>query len=325
MLTIDQIKGKNVLIRADLDVPVHEGKVENNYRLQAILPTIAFSLKYARRTCLIGHRGRPNGPSGEYSLIPVKNELELLLNQSISFISSGFSPGDCWTGESPISMVENLRFSKLEEELDRGFAKDLSKNADWYIYEAFATYRPCASLSLIPEYLPTSTGFRFESEIAELNNLLKSPEHPTLLLASGAKTDKLETIKSISPLFDQTILGGKFADSIDLTEDGKDINENYINRINQAIQKSKTIVVNGPVGMYESRDHSHGTASILQSLKEAQAKTILGGGDTLAAIPYLGFSYTDYGYVSTGGGAMLDFLEKKTHPLLKILENAKLN
>jgi phosphoglycerate kinase len=156
MFTADNIKGKNVLVRLDLDVPIQAGVVENNYRLRAVIPTIKLCLQYARRTCLVGHLGRPSGVDQQFSLVPVKNELERLTNQSISFISSGFSTGECWKGENPISLLENIRFNQGEEKLDRGFAQVLSQGADLYIYEACASYRPCASLSLIPELLPTT-------------------------------------------------------------------------------------------------------------------------------------------------------------------------
>lgn len=321
----DQIKGKNILLRLDLDVPIKDGRVENTYRLKAVLPTIKLCLQYAHRTCLIGHLGRPEGQNPQFSLQPVKNELERLTNQSISFISSGFSPGDCWTGESPLALLENLRFDSREEKLDREFAQQLSKGANLYIYEAFATYRPCTSLSLIPEFLPTTTGLRFNQEVETLSKILNHPDHPTLLIASGAKTDKLEIINQISSKFDQILLGGKFAKPEHLTPDSLDINSIAIQDFQSAISKAKTIVLNGPLGYYEDGVHNQGTKTILQSLKDSSAFTVLGGGDTLATIPPLGFSYTDYGFVSTGGGAMLDFLTTGTHPLLEIIKNAKLN
>jgi len=320
MFTQDQIKGKNVLIRADLDVPVEAGRVVHNYRLQALVPTINTCLKEAKRVCLIGHLGRPEGRNPEFSLGPVVEELKRMLNQDIKLIDSGFSPGDCWKGEIPLSVIENLRFDKREENLDREFAKDLASGADIYIYEAFATYRPCTSLSLIPEYLPTVTGLRFDKEIEILSSLLNSSQHPSLLLASGAKIDKLEIINQISPKFDQVILGGKFAPSEMLTKDGLDINDVAIQKILLAISDSKTIVMNGPAGKYEDGIHNLGTKKILQALKETASLTVLGGGDTLAAIPSLGFAYTDYGFVSTGGGAMLEFLASGSHPLLEKLK-----
>lgn len=319
MLTATEIKGKNVLLRADLDVPVKGGRVENTYRLEALMPTLKLCLENAQRTCIIGHLGRPKGADIAFSLKPVLNELKRLVNQDISFIDSGFSPGECWTGESPLSLMENLRFDSREVELDREFGALLSVGADIYIYEAFANYRPSTSLQIIPELLPTLSGLQFDKEVAELSQVLVSPTHPTLLLASGAKMDKLEIIKQIMPKFDRTLLGGKFAPPHHLTTDELDLNEEATSLLVQVISQAQTIVLNGPLGYYEDGIHAKATRAVFQALKTSSAKTIVGGGDTLAAIPALGFSYSDFDFVSSGGGAMLEFLATGTHPLLQLV------
>lgn len=313
------IEGKNVLLRADLDVPLKDGRVDNNYRLQCLLPTLRECLKYAKRTCIIGHLGRPEGQEANLSLFPVRDELKRLINQDILFIDSGFSLGDRWRGESPLVMLDNLRFDNREENLSPEFSRQLASEADVYIYDAFATYRPCTSMSLIPEVLPTFTGFQFDKEVSELNFLLKTPEHPTLLLGSGAKRDKMDLFRSISPLFDHVFLGGVFADPVNLTSDGFDLNSLGINQVLSLIAQAKTIVLNGPLGKFEDGIHTKATKMVLEALTDPQKHTIIGGGDTLAAIPHLGFEYTQYGFVSTGGGAMLDYLITGTHPLLAIL------
>ncbi len=319
MLTATDIQGKNVLLRADLDVPVKDSRVENRFRLQALLPTLKLCLENARRTCLIGHLGRPESNNPAFSLAPVLEELKRLLNQDIFFVTSGFSPGECWTGESPLALIENLRFDPREERLDRGFAEVLSQGAEIYVYEAFANYRPSASLQTIPELLPTRTGIQFDKEIATLNQVLQSPARPTLLLASGAKPDKLEILKGIMPKFDRTLLGGKFASPDHLTSDGLDLNQETTSLFLQVISQAQTILMNGPLGYYEDGVHAKATQAILQALKDSSALTILGGGDTIAAIPALGFNYSDFDFVSTGGGAMLEFLAIGTHLLLEIL------
>lgn len=324
MLTKEIIQNKRVLLRADLDVPIKEGRVTNDYRLQSILPTIKFCLEHAQKTVIIGHLGRPKGDDLSLSLKPVQDTLKSLLNQDILFVSSGFPPGDRWTGESPLVLMENLRFDSREENLDRGFASELVEGADVYIYEAFATYRNSTSLSLIPEILPTVPGFRFEKEVSTLNNLLSNPAHPTLLLASGAKLDKLEIINKISPKFDKVLLGGLFADKANLTPDGCDLTEEATALFISEIMQAKTVVLNGPVGKYEQKPSSKATKAVLQALTNSPVYSILGGGDTLASIPSLGFSYEDFSFVSTGGGAMLEYLATGTHPLLEILKTAKL-
>jgi len=318
MFKKEDIKDKRVLLRCDLDLPIKDGRVENTYRLECLLPTLKVCLENAKQICLIGHLGRPKGNNPDLSLAPVREELKRLVNQEINFISSGFSPGDWWKGESPLSIIENLRFDPREESKDRGFASELSEGADVYIYDAFASYNSSTSLDVLPTILPTFTGFQFDKEVDALDEVLETPKHPTLLLASGAKMDKLEVIHKISAKFDNVLLGGKFAPQEMLTPDGLDLSDEATSLFIKFIAQANTIVMNGPLGMYEDGIHDKATRAVLGALKASPARTILGGGDTLAAIPHLGFAYTDYGFVSTGGGAMLEFLATGTHPLLQI-------
>jgi phosphoglycerate kinase len=319
MLTQELIQNKKILLRADLDVTLKEGKVDNDYRLRALLPTLKFCLQYAQKTVIIGHLGRPTGEDSSLSLEPVRKCLISLLNQDIQLLVSGISPGERWTGESPLALMENLRFDSREESLDREYAAELAQGADIYIYESFANYRDSTSLTLIPEVLPTYTGFRFDEEVTTLRKILDNPLHPTLLLASGAKRDKLEIINQIAPKFDQVLLGGLLAQPEDRTPDGLDLNEKATSLFLSAISQAKTIVLNGPLGFYEDGTHTAATKAVLQALSTSSAFTVIGGGDTLAAIPSLGFSYTPFSFVSTGGGAMLEFLATGTHPFLKVL------
>lgn len=319
-LTLDSLRGQNILLRADLDIPIEKGVITNDFRLRPLLPTLKTLLANQNKILIIGHLGRPTSPNPEFSLKPVKDWLEKALNQPISFILSGFSPGEWWGSSSPLCLLENLRFDSREESPDLGFARELSTNANYYLYDAFAAYRPCTSLSLIPKVLPTIPGIQFQKEIATLRNVLFEPKHPTLLIASGAKEDKLILLKQIAPKFDQTIYGGKFAPSTSLTTDGLDLNESAISTLLEAITTASTIVLNGPLGYYEDGIHHLATKSVYQALKNSTATTILGGGDTIASITALGFNYTDFSFVSTGGGAMLEFLATGTHPLLEVLK-----
>lgn len=325
MISADALTGKNVLLRADLDVPVEQGKglpagrrVISDFRLQAILPTIRFCLEHAKSTLIIGHLGRPEGSDPNLSLKPIKEWLERALNQPILFIDSGFSPGE-WAREvHPLAMFDNLRFHLGELSSDREFAKQLSSGSDIYIYEAFAAYNTAASLQRIPELLPTYPGFRFSLEVENLEQIVKSPARPSLLIISGAKNDKRKFVDKLASKFDEVLLGGKFATG--LTPDGLDIDEETITLFSEKIKTAKSVVLNGPLGYFEDGVHAVGTRAILQALKDSLAFSLLGGGDTLSAISALGFSYSDFSFVSTGGGAMLEFLATGTHPLLEIIK-----
>jgi phosphoglycerate kinase len=324
MITQENLQNRHVLLRADLDVTLHDGRVEDDFRLRAILPTLKFCLQYAKKTVIIGHLGRPAGIDPAFSLAPVVETLKSLLNQPIPLLPSGISPGERWGGETPIAVMENIRFDSREEKLDRGFAEDLAKGADIYIYESFANYRDSTSLNLIPEVLPTFTGFRFDEEVSAFQKVIQNPLHPTLLLASGAKPDKLKIIKQIGPKFDKVLLGGVFAPAEDRTADGLDLSDETTSLFTSEIQKAKTIVINGPLGKYEDGVHAKATKAVFEAVIASGAFSVVGGGDTLAAIHALGLSNASFGFVSTGGGAMLEFLTRGTHPLLEALKNAKL-
>jgi phosphoglycerate kinase len=323
MITKDHLKNKNVLLRLDLDVPVKDGLVVNEFRLQASLKTIKFCLENARKTIIIGHLGRPNGSDPTLSLEIIRKSLNILLNRDIPLIPSGFSPGERWTGESPLLLQENIRFDPREEKNDRGYAEELVFGADLYVYDSFANYRISASLTQIPEVIPTLTGFRFDEEVSTLKKVINDPPRPSLLIVSGAKLDKLDIIKKIMPHFDQVFLGGKLGKPEDRTPDGLDISEKTTSLIVDAINMSRTIVLNGPLGYYEDGVHGVATKTVLQAIIDSKVFSVIGGGDTLAAIPSLGFEYTSFNFVSTGGGAMLEFLATGTHPLLETLKSAK--
>ena len=319
MLKSSLIEGKNVLLRADLDVSVREGRVENDYRLQALLPTLKLCLENARSTLVIGHLGRPEAKSAEFGLNPVRECLENALHRSIHFISSGFSPGEWARGEFPLAMFDNLRFHPGELTNDRAFAKQLSAGSDIYIYEAFAAHNEAASLQRIPEIIPTYTGLQFDREVDQLGKIVKSPDRPSLLIISGAKDDKRKYVDNLVDKFDEILIGGKFASG--LTPDGLDINDTTIALFSEKIMSAKSVVINGPLGKFEDGIHTAGTKAIFEAAKLSLARVIIGGGDTLAAIPALGFSYADFDFISTGGGAMLEFLATGTHPLLEIIKN----
>lgn len=318
MISESILKGKNVLLRADLDVPVEEGRVVYDFRLRALLPTLKLCLEHAKSTLIIGHLGRPRNKSAQFDLKPVREWLENALHQPIFFIDSGFSPGEWARGEFPLAMMDNLRFDPGEINNSREFATQLSAGSDIYVYETFAAYNSAATLRTIPEIIPTYTGIQFDLEVEELGNIVKSPARPSLLILSGAKEDKRRYVDNLVDNFDDILLGGKFATS--LTPDGLDIDEDTITLFSEKIKAAKTVVINGPLGRFEDGVHVAGTRAIFSAAIASSARVIIGGGDTLAAIPALGFFYSDFDFVSTGGGAMLEFFATGTHPLLEIIK-----
>ncbi len=336
MITADLLKGKNILFRADLDVPIEGGRVVNDFRLQALLPSLKLCLANAKSTLIIGHLGRPKGSDPTLGLNPVREWLEKALNQSIFFISSGYSP-EKWAREQfPLAMFDNLRFAKGELGLDRELAQQLTAGSQLYVYEAFAAYNTATSLQIIPETLPTYSGLQFDQEVENLTKIVKNRVSPSLLVISGAKEDKIPYVDNFSnqKTFDEILIGGKLAKnfasickpngvcitSASLTADGLDIDPDSAHLFSEKILAAKSIVLNGPLGKFEDGTHAAGTKAIFEAIKNSPAYSVIGGGDTLAAIPSLGFAYVDFDFVSTGGGAMLDFLATGTHPLLEVLK-----
>jgi phosphoglycerate kinase len=274
--------------------------------------------------------GRPDGPDPKFSLLPVRKWLETALQQSISFISSGFSPGE-WMGEkNKIVMCENIRFDKRELEDNFDFARILSTGVDLYIYEAFASYNTATTLQRIPEILPTYPGLQFEREAEALGRIINTAKGPKTLILSGVKDDKKKFFDPLVAKFDDLLIGGKLAtlipyrNSATLTDDGFDIDLKSVQKFIKIVKKSQTIVINGPLGKFEDGTHYIATKAILAAIKENKdAFSVIGGGDTLSAIKMLGFNYSDFSFVSTGGGAMLEYLSTGTHPLLDVIKSVK--
>jgi phosphoglycerate kinase len=324
---------KNILFRADLDVPVASGKVTNNYRLQCLVPSLKKYLKQSKKLLIIGHQGRPTQRNTKNSLLPIKKELERLIHQPISFISDPVGVGEWQKNNDQVALLENLRFFPGENGLNREFAKQISQNSNLYVYEAFAHFHPSSSIQIIPEILPTVTGERFNLEVKTLTKITKNPDKPTLLILSGTKEDKFKIVDNLKEQFDSIVIGGRLPllqpppylkglpniKTATLISSGLDIDKNAITLVKNHISKAKTIVLNGPPGRFEDGKNTKATKEVLKALKKSPAFTLLGGGDTILAIKVLGFKYTDFNFVSTGGGAMLNFLATSTHPLLSAI------
>lgn len=328
MIDKNKLENQKVLLRADLDI---SSPSPTSYRLQTLLPSLKLSLTSASQTLLIGHYARPTSPDPKYSLESLVPLLEQLLGVKPAFLPDTASISSFLASDQPFALLENLRFFPGEESQDLEFARSLTSGFNIYLYDAFANYHPSASLSLIPTLLPTSTGLHFDAEVEALKKVLHHPQKPTLLILSGAKPDKLKLLPDLASKFDTVLLGGAIAHQAaslslknvfpaTLQPSGLDIDSSSIELFEAAIKKSQTIVLNGPVGKFEDPASSHGTKEILSSLASSSAFTLLGGGDTLSAIDQLGFSPNDFSFVSTGGGAMLEFLRSGTHPLLKIIQ-----
>jgi len=316
------IKNKKVLIRADLDLgtSIKGGKE----RLKTLFETLLFVLKKAEKTIVLGHRGRPKGKCVEdLSMRPVSKKIEELLLEEV-----GKEKVDSFN----LYVVENLRFNPGEEENDLEYAKTLAEHGDIYINEAFsASHREHASIVTLPKLLPHAAGFHFQKEVENLSKLLDDPQRPVLVVVSGVKKDKLKYLKDLKRFADKILVGGRLPEYLgeieeekllvaNLIADKEDITVRSIEQFEKEIKSAKTIFLAGTLGKFEEEGHALGTKRILTAVSESGAFKVAGGGDTQKAIKLFNLD-SKFDWISSGGGASLEFLAKGTLPGIEALLN----
>jgi len=374
-------RGARVLLRADCDVAIREGIVEEGFRIRANLDTIRFLLERGARVRIISHIGRPHGKQvADLSLRPVGEYLARLLRRKVIFVSDPFSPESYreYRDSPEVLLLENLRFWSGEEANNRAFARDLSRLGDVFVNEAFANaHRPHASVVALPRLLPSFAGLHFAKEVVTLSRLFENPARPFVAVLGGAKLEtKIPLIRRFLRYADRVLIGGALANTliagrgisvgkslVDTSQAGifvrgltklflpsdvivspalreglsgsvRSIHEisvgEYVADIGPETQRhfaallkgAKTVVWNGPLGYAEASAFAVGTKFIARAITRSRAFTVVGGGDTVAALAKYkllrGFSY-----VSTAGGAMLAFLAGERLPGVEALQNQK--
>lgn len=359
-LTLENVdlKDKHILVRVDFNCPVEKGVVTNNYRIKESLKTLnLLKEKGAKRITLVTHFKRPRG---EYdlalSLAPIKNELEKLWGEKVEcppydpdfnkYSNLVLSRG------SQIVLWENIRFWPGEKTNDPEFAKALAKGQDIFINEAFsAAHRAHASVVGVEKLLPSYAGFRLAEETREIFRLMNEPQSPGIAIVGGAKIEtKIPVLQALSKNYDKIILGGKIAIEYDelykknvetgskpfssedewtkkielptgyIGEEKFDIDETSALHFADSVKQAKKILWNGPVGKFEEPDYKKGSEIIARAVAENKnALRLLGGGDTAELLEELNLQ-NEVGFVSTGGGAMLEYIANGTLPGLEVLE-----
>jgi phosphoglycerate kinase len=382
------VTGKRVLVRVDFNVPMRDGEITDDTRIQATLPTIRSLLERGAAVVLATHLGRPKGkPDPALSVAPIARRLGELLGRPVlttsavagpeaERIAASLAPGQ-------ILLLENVRFDPGEETNDPDLAASLARLADMYVNDAFgAAHRAHASTVGVAKLLPAYAGLLVQREEAMLSRLLKDPERPFIAILGGAKvSDKLGVIGHLLERVDALLLGGGMANTVllaqgheigaslaepDRVDDAReliseartrgvslavpsdavvapsldadqttvislddvprdsaifDIGPVTIDRYCEQIAGARTIFWNGPMGVFERPAFAHGTAAIARCVAQADAFSVIGGGDSVAAIEAAGVADA-IDHISTGGGASLEFLEGRSLPGIAALPDA---
>jgi len=385
MITDLDVENKKVLVRVDFNVPIKEGKVKDDTRIVAALPTINYLLEHGAAVILCSHLGRPKeGPDPVFSMKPVADYLATLIENPVKFAEDCIGPkadeaaAALQMGE--VLVLENTRFHKEETKNDPGMSKALASLADLYVNDAFGSaHRAHASTAGVADYLPAAAGFLLQKEIQYLGNAIADPARPFVAILGGAKiSDKIGVIKNLLTKADKILIGGgmantflkaqgyEMADSLveaevlDVAKDllaqsaGKlmlpvdmvlanafdqeaemktvdlgdvpagwrvlDIGPKTVEAFNAVVADAGTVVWNGPMGVFEFPKFAAGTFAVAKAVAESSAVSIIGGGDSVAAINQSGLD-DKITHISTGGGASLEMLEGLELPGLAVLND----
>lgn len=338
VITAENVKNKRVLIRLDLDIPCNDkGEIVDSTRIDAAAQTIALLVHNARQIIFCGHRGRPKGQfDSELSLKPLIPYLRQYVDMPITLFDydSFMSGNEDRYMKNEFILLENLRFFPGEAENDPIFAKKLADLADIFIFEAFGVaHRQEAATVGVTKLLPSFAGLHVAKEVIELSNIIHDPIKPFVIVLGGSKIEtKLPVIYHLEDHAEAILVGGLLAKEVkdqklempancviaDIREDGLDITEESMTRFTNILSKAQTIVWNGPMGKFEDEEAIQGSQEVASAMVNSGAYTVVGGGDTLAALH--GFELLDQiDFVSVGGGAMLEFLSGKELPAIKAL------
>lgn len=384
------VKGQKVLVRCDFNVPLQDGRITDENRLVAALPTIKKLIAEGGQVILCSHLGKPKGqPLLELSLAPVAERLSELLGQEVKFaadkevVGSNAKAAVATMKDGDVVLLENTRYRIEETKNGEAFSKDLASLADIFVNDAFGTaHRAHCSNVGVTQFVKTSAvGYLMQKEIDFLGNAVNNPERPFVAILGGSKvSSKISVIDNLLDKVDTLIIGGGMSftfakaageeigsslvenDYLDYANDmvkkakeknvklllpvdsvvakefkndtpnrvvegsmekdemGLDIGPKSSKMFAEAIKGAKTVVWNGPMGVFEMSNFAEGTVAVAKAMAEIDATTIIGGGDSAAAVNILGFG-DKMTHISTGGGASLEFLEGKELPGVEAANN----
>lgn len=324
---LDELKGQLVLIRCNFDVPLEKGVVGDTTRIEAALPTLNLLRSNHCSLVLLAHAGRPNGQYlAQASLAPIVPILSQHLNEPVGLIPYQKDFHALKLSNTPVQLMDNLRFYPQEEANDPEFARHLATLGHAYVNEAFANcHRPHASMVTLPQLMPNSAyaGLELATELQALTKATQDPARPLVVIIGGAKLETKEPlVQAFAAKADTILVGGKLVADLrlkadlpsnvrlaELTSDGKDITPASAQTFARLIHEAKTVIWNGTLGLFEDPLNRQGTSIVAQAVNQTSAYTLVGGGDTETALTMLNLE-SGIDHISTGGGAMLTYLSE---------------
>ena len=384
------VYGKRVLVRCDFNVPLDGGKITDDVRIKAALPTIKKLMGDGGRLVLCSHLGKPKGPDPKLTLAPVAERLSVLLDKNVVFAADDDVVGPnaraavAAMANGDVVLLENTRFRKEESKNEEAFSRDLGDLADLFVIDAFGSAHRahCSTVGVLKFVDESAVGYLMEREINFLGNAINNPKRPFVAILGGAKvSDKIAVIDNLLTKVDTLIIGGGMAytfiaamghevgsslleaDRVEYAAEmikkakasgvnlllpvdtliakefkndtdfknvdisaipagwmGLDIGEATCKIFADALADAQTVIWNGPMGVFEFENFAKGTIAVAEALAKVSGTTIIGGGDSAAAVNLLGFG-DKMSHISTGGGASLEFLEGKALPGVMGVDN----
>jgi len=335
---------KRVLLRAGFNVEIENGNMKEKFKIAAAKDTVEYILSQKNtKLALMAHLGRPEGKfDKKFSLRQIVDDVEKILNRKVKFaedcVGEKVKQGLENLNQGEILLLENVRFYKEEENNEKEFTKKLAENFNIYVNDAFGVcHRDQASVTGVAKILPSFAGIRLQEEIKNLKKVKNNPDRLAVAVIGGAKIrTKLPLIRSFEKNYDYVLAGGKvsieavdknmkFSDKVilafDFAEDKRDIGEKTITEFKKIISQAKTVVWNGPLGEFEKPPFDKGTKEIIKAIIESGAFSVAGGGESVQALEENGW-LEKISFVSTGGGAMLEYLSGGEMPGLEVLRRS---
>lgn len=337
------VKNKCVFLRADFNVELKNGDVQEKFKIESVKETLKYLIDNGAKVAMVTYFGRPDGKvTPEFSVAQIVDDVEKILGFKIKFIADCVGEkvqegmGSLANNNSEVLLLENVRFYKEEDENDSAFAKKLSENFDIFVNDAFSVcHREQASITGITEFLPSFAGFHLQKEIENLERVMNSFERPAVAIVGGIKIEtKVPLIEKLAHQYDFVLTGSGIANEaiskkiklpsnvilpFDFADKRLDIGHNAVEKYKEIILSAKTIIWNGPMGVFEQKPFDEGTNAILNAVIQSEAFSVVGGGETIQVLEQAN-AINKISFVSTGGGAMLEFLAKGNLPGVEVLK-----